>query len=685
MLLYRIKATLKNPVAKELASRRVSDAKESVISKMTDYNRINEGKTIFIVSECSGDSMILGASVSATQVTSINLLAASFLSEMGFESLKLICTEITVNEFAHLVHKADEYGFVRDEDAFLEEISLGSFRTCTSDRSSEWLSNRKVDKQLLYDYVKDFNCGKDLFAELDRIYEYPVCETAGHPVHYVIVADDKTLIHDMIQVLTSALIAVGRLKGQRVSEVLPKRPDSNAFLSLDLDDDRPYLSIQTLKRLYTISSGATIVIQPGLQESESDVTVPSVTSLEDVRDLVFQNRKDVLSILVFSKTDTKGLARFRELARGLRFIEIREQLIFRERAIEILKSKAKTDGIADVTSLVSRIPQGEISYYIADLNCLYDNWLTDQHTLESYPQYKGIVTYNECSPSSIGEAYAKLQNLIGLGNVKKVINQALDFAQFQTVFPQSCPKDFIPSKHMVFAGNPGTAKTTVARLYAQIMKDNGVLPEGRLIEVGRQDLVGKYVGWTAKNVAEAFDRARGSVLFIDEAYSLCDDRTGSYGDEAINTIVQFMENRKDNTVVIFAGYPDKMQGFLDRNPGLRSRIAYHINFKDYSIDELLQILELQAKENSLRLDPEAVSKAKNIIGQALSRKDFGNGRFVRNLMESARVNQVSRIMAAYRSGTLNNQPTDLLQACDFCMPEELQLAMQVKRTIGFVQ
>ena len=116
--------------------------------------------------------------------------------------------------------------------------------------------------------------------------------------------------------------------------------------------------------------------------------------------------------------------------------------------------------------------------------------------------------------------------------------------------------------HMVFTGNPGTAKTTVARLLAQIMQDNGLLSRGHLVEVGRSDLVGKYVGWTAKCVKEKFKEAKGGVLFIDEAYSLLDNRAGSYGDEAINTIVQEMENHREELVVIFAGYPEKWKNLF---------------------------------------------------------------------------------------------------------------------------
>ena len=157
------------------------------------------------------------------------------------------------------------------------------------------------------------------------------------------------------------------------------------------------------------------------------------------------------------------------------------------------------------------------------------------------------------------------------------------------------------TRHMVFTGNPGTAKTTVARLFARIMKENNLLETGEFIEVGRADLVGKFVGWTASLIKKRFSEAKGGVLFIDEAYSLVDDRSGSFGDEAINTIVQEMENNRENVIVIFAGYPDRMKEFIDRNPGLSSRIAFHVSFPDYSTPELCDIANLAAKRmrNSL--------------------------------------------------------------------------------------
>ncbi|MBR6765701.1 MAG: AAA family ATPase [Clostridia bacterium] len=243
-----------------------------------------------------------------------------------------------------------------------------------------------------------------------------------------------------------------------------------------------------------------------------------------------------------------------------------------------------------------------------------------------------------------GTAYERLQALIGLNGAKEIMNSALNYFKVQKLFKDRGMIDERPSMHMVFTGNPGTAKTTVARLFAEIMKENGLLSNGDLYEVGRADIVGKYVGSTAPLVKEAFRRAKGGVLFIDEAYSLVDDRDGLFGDEAINTIVQEMENNRKDTVVIFAGYPDKMEGFLNKNPGLRSRIAFNVHFDDYGTDELVDIAVLIAGERSFVLSLDAKEKLKTVFNNAKERSDFGNGRYVRTVIEKAKMVQASRLV-----------------------------------------
>ena len=235
--------------------------------------------------------------------------------------------------------------------------------------------------------------------------------------------------------------------------------------------------------------------------------------------------------------------------------------------------------------------------------------------------------------------------------------------------------------HMVFTGNPGTAKTTVARLFARILKENGVLSKGDLIECGRSDLVGKYVGWTAVQVKNMFKKAKGSVLFIDEAYSLCDDRSGSYGDEAINTIVQEMENNRDDMVVIFAGYPKEMNDFLDRNPGLRSRIAFHVNFEDYTAEELLSIVHLMAKNNEHKLADDVDETLLPFLEMVCKKPNFGNGRFARNLIEGALFGQALRLTRQNFS-TMTMDDIVTLKALDFDLTEDDTLEEEPKH-IGF--
>lgn len=240
--------------------------------------------------------------------------------------------------------------------------------------------------------------------------------------------------------------------------------------------------------------------------------------------------------------------------------------------------------------------------------------------------------------------YDELGHMIGLDEAKKLIDQALNYYKAQKLFADKGMKNDHPAMYMIFTGNPGTAKTTVARLFARIMKENNLLSKGNLIEVGRGDLVGKYVGWTAPTIQKKFKEAQGSVLFIDEAYSLVDDRDDSFGDEAISTIVQEMENHRNDVVVIFAGYPDKMESFLQKNPGLRSRIAYHVPFSDYDTESLCEIAKLIAKQKGLKFTKEAFEKLSGLFDTARTENDFGNGRYVRNVIEKAKMAQATRLL-----------------------------------------
>lgn len=249
----------------------------------------------------------------------------------------------------------------------------------------------------------------------------------------------------------------------------------------------------------------------------------------------------------------------------------------------------------------------------------------------------------------VGTARKELEEMIGLSSVKEVIQKAVAHYKLKKIcMDKGIPKEKA-SLHMVFTGNPGTAKTTVARLFAEIMKDEKVLSTGNFVEAGRAELVGDHVGATAPLVKRKFKEAQGGVLFIDEAYSLCDSYENGFGDEAINTLVQEMENHRDDVIVIFAGYPDQMQHFLDRNPGMLSRIAFRVNFEDYSIDELMDITKLMLSKKQMTITDAAMEKLRKNYENAKESSDYGNGRFVRKMLEEAEMNlaeRVSRIVEA---------------------------------------
>jgi hypothetical protein len=241
---------------------------------------------------------------------------------------------------------------------------------------------------------------------------------------------------------------------------------------------------------------------------------------------------------------------------------------------------------------------------------------------------------------SVEELLAELDALIGLGTVKREVHQQSALLRMEKLRAAGGLRRPTLSRHLVFVGNPGTGKTTVARLVVRIYAALGLLPGRHLVEVAREDLVGGYLGQSAIKTREVAEKARGGALFLDEAYTLARDQ---YGQEAIETLLKVMEDARDELVVIVAGYPALMDAFLSSNPGLRDRFPTTITFEDYSEDELVAIFEHIASRGDYEPTEATVERLRSVLAATPRGSEFGNARFVRNLLEDAIGNHAWRL------------------------------------------
>jgi stage V sporulation protein K len=263
-------------------------------------------------------------------------------------------------------------------------------------------------------------------------------------------------------------------------------------------------------------------------------------------------------------------------------------------------------------------------------------------------------------------ALEELRSLVGLERVKDLIYEVYAFAEIQKKRERAGLVTDKVVLHMVFKGNPGTGKTTIARILGRLLADAGLLEKGHVIEVERADLVGEYIGHTAQRTKEQIKKAQGGILFIDEAYSLSRGGEKDFGKECIDCIVKGMEDNAKETVFILAGYPMEMEQFLRSNPGLRSRFPIHLEFPDYSAEELMQIAEVMLRKREYRLSLEASSMLERIIREKRDVEPVpSNARMVRNLIEKAIRRQAVRLIkdrTFTRQDLVMLTPRELLEA-----------------------
>jgi len=300
---------------------------------------------------------------------------------------------------------------------------------------------------------------------------------------------------------------------------------------------------------------------------------------------------------------------------------------------------------AEAATVLSRVGNEEPAGIISDLvtkhfgDVATAKLSTAQSPTESITQ---ATPASEVTAETLQKAMSELNSLIGLDGVKDQIAKLMNMHEANNIREkQNLPR--IPvGLHLVFTGSPGTGKTTVARIVAQMYQAIGLLPGGQLVEVDRSTLVAGYVGQTALKVQEAINKARGGVLFIDEAYALSADRGAGYGDEAISTLVKAMEDQRDSLAIIVAGYHEPMQEFIASNQGLKSRFQNTIPFADYKTSELLDIFKVIASGYKITLTDEVLKAVEKYFDEVKPSGDMGNARYVRNLFEKMYLNLSNR-------------------------------------------
>ena len=337
-------------------------------------------------------------------------------------------------------------------------------------------------------------------------------------------------------------------------------------------------------------------------------------------------------------------------------LEVRKWVTSRTGWMPFVQARVETvDGlhvkvIATHSFLAEEVTEAEIEQVLGSFDYVVDKWSDSLLRLEMDTEMESNTESNRRRaqrPPDVKEEPANdtssdaattprsslggLDDMVGLVPVKNLVKQISNVQKVARVRRRNGLNAVAPSPHLVFTGNPGTGKTTVARHIGRIYKQLGLLSSGHVVEVDRSQLVGGYIGQTAIKTREALDSARGGVLFIDEAYSLARDHANDYGHEAIETILAYMENNRGNIVVVVAGYPAEMKTFMTMNPGLASRFDYSLAFPDYSNDELSVIFERLAAEFDYQLDDMSRDALKLVISSWERDAVFGNAREVRRL------------------------------------------------------
>ena len=400
---------------------------------------------------------------------------SAFLRSLEIEAADARLEEITLSTLRNMLSCADRYDYIEDDDEILERFELdmlgGRFgREIDYDEAILTSGSKKA----VYDDAAKFLAKDSVAAELDRIYAGSARRTAiGHPVHYIVQTDDADTREEMCRVLLRALYANNRLCNKRYCS-LDFKPGNSSFGTV-----YDYLYKSNV-------GGAAIVRYHADDDTEEEYASSGRETIETLCEVMKKYSNRVLTVFCLPRECTRSKDIFYENLGNTSIVELKEDFVYGEQAAGFLKMLAKDTGVRTDKNLFAKLEE-EKGYLAPELRNLFDDWYNHKLKRDIYPQYKDIATakHEVVKAAPKGSAYDALNQMVGLDEAKKVIHRALNYYKAQKLFADKGMKVDHPAMHMIFTGNPGTAKTTVARLFACIMKENNLLSKGNLIEVGR--------------------------------------------------------------------------------------------------------------------------------------------------------------------------------------------------------
>lgn len=539
----------------------------------------------------------------------------------------------------------DFFGIRKIQDDLINENQEIPEIKVKSETEKVELTKENKDKKMaeLFERIDDLYITEESKNTLKKMIEYMRKYNEGLQDRFIsfdmcIYSKDNKAIDEIGKIILEAAVFFDYLKSERIAkasllnlenvnqigEVYKSKLGMAMFSNMEI-----FNTLDEKEKLRFVLGMEQIMKE---QEGKS-FTVFTASSKETIQDMLSRENNTLKNNFDFEIVSTKPTVQdiYQEL---LNKLEEKEELT-EEFKVKLLEYVTETYPNTDL----------DYSEYIEKLYTKIVFNKTETFTLDLIPEYNKKKT--------LEEIFEDLNSLVGLKNVKDMLHELVDLIELKNKAGNDL-KISNTNMHMVFLGNPGTGKTTVARIVAQILYNLNYIKQNKLIEVSSKDLVAEYVGQTAPKTMAVIEKAMGGVLFIDEAYSLASGKGqgNSYNEEAIATLIQAMENSRDNLVVIFAGYTVEMQNFLNANSGIVSRIGYTVEFEDYTEDELVQIFKNMVKKAGFEITDEAIQKAKDIIKKYKNTKNFGNARFARSLYEKSVIKHASNTKGKKRKNIL---------------------------------